>query len=91
MSERRKFSDYEKRTIYDTYKGKCFICGEKVNKNKMTISHKKPLSKGGTNAIDNLLLVCWNCGQAKQNLEMGEFLDMIYKIYCYNKEKLNKD
>lgn len=88
MSKRRKFTGYEKKKIYSIHRGRCAICGEIVSEKKMCISHKTPLSKGGTNAMDNLLLTCWSCSQAKQNLDMDGFLKMITKIFLHNKEQI---
>jgi len=44
--------------------GKCQICGTVEN---ITIDHIRPLSKGGTNHIDNLQPLCHNCNSRKNN------------------------
>lgn len=90
MSERRKFTAYEKETVYERYNGHCAICGRPVSKKKMTISHRTPLSKGGTNGMDNLLLSCWSCSQAKQNLSMEEFYQKIGELFFYNADEIAK-
>lgn len=90
MSERRKFTAYEKETVYERYNGQCAICGRPVSPKKMTISHKTPLSKGGTNGMDNLLLSCWSCSQAKQNLSMEEFYQKIGELFFYNADEITK-
>ena len=41
MAERRKFTEYEKMTIYARYNGKCAICGKSVIFSKMTADHIK--------------------------------------------------
>ncbi len=51
MANRRKFTLDEKRIVYAKYNGKCAICGQPVKFKKMTVDHKVPLSKGGTNAM----------------------------------------
>lgn len=84
MSEQRKFTDYEKKTMYERYNGHCVICGQPVSKAKMNISHKVPLSKGGTNGFDNLILACWSCSQTKHNLAMEEFFEKIWKLFIHN-------
>lgn len=88
MSERRKFTAYEKETVYERYNGQCAICGRTVSPKRMTISHKTPLSKGGTNGMDNLLLSCWSCSQAKQNLSMEEFYQKIGELFFYNADEI---
>ena len=90
MSERRKFTAYEKETVYERYNGHCAISGRPVSPRRMTISHKTPLSKGGTNGMDNLLLSCWSCSQAKQNLSMEEFYQKIGELFFYNADEITK-
>lgn len=84
MSKRRKFKGYEKDLVYEKYNGYCAICGQPLNKEEMTISHDLPLSKGGTNGKDNLILACWTCNHMKNNFPMSEFLDKINQITRHN-------
>lgn len=86
MSSRRKFTDYEKSTVYERYNGRCAICGVPLNRKNMTISHNVPLSKGGTNGMENLMLSCWVCSHAKNNLTMQEFFIKIKEIFDYNQK-----
>lgn len=44
------------------YDHTCLKCGKKPAK---SVDHVKPLSKGGTNTLDNLQLLCLNCNKAK--------------------------
>lgn len=88
MSNKITYSSWQKDTVYERYRGRCAICGKPLNRKTMTISHKIPLSKGGDNSKDNLMLSCWNCSQAKQNLDMEEFLQMITKIFLHNNREL---
>lgn len=57
----------------------CAYCG----KNKPnTIDHVIPLSKGGTNNIDNLIPVCVNCNSKKGNKSLIEWNPMaFYNLY----------
>ena len=54
MANRRTFSDFEKKTVYANGNGRCGICGKPIDFNDMTVDHKIPLSKGGTNEFSNL-------------------------------------
>lgn len=90
MSKRITYNDWQKTAVYERHDGKCTICGCAVSKRKMTISHKIPLSEGGTNEIENLQLACWYCNQAKANLSMDEFYRNIWKIFCHNQEEIMK-
>lgn len=88
MSNRITYDSFRKQAVYERYNGYCAICGRPVSRKKMTISHRTPLSKGGTNGMDNLLLSCWSCSQAKQNLSMEEFFRKIGEIFKHNENKI---
>ena len=88
MSKRRKFTDYEKKTVYEKYKGHCAICGKPISKRKMVISHEIPLSKGGTNAFNNIQLACWSCAQVKQNFTEEEFIQKLWEIFDHKHVEL---
>jgi len=49
---------------YASQDGKCFWCGKKVYKN-YHIDHVIPLSQGGTNWPDNLVIACPSCNTSK--------------------------
>lgn len=86
MSKRRTLTKNEKDIIYIRYNGCCAICGEPLTWKEMTIAHRQPLSRGGTNGIDNLLLACWHCSHAKQSLTMEEFFLKMAEIFDNNRE-----
>ena len=88
MSERRKFTDYEKKTVYAKANGCCALCGMPVKYNKMTIDHKIPLSHGGTNEICNLQLACLSCNRAKQDISEKDFPAKIWKLFWHNRKAI---
>lgn len=61
----------------------CFYCGHELvivkgpaferAKWRATIDHKKPRSRGGTNARDNLVLACTGCNGAKGDRTLEEW------------------
>lgn len=57
------------------------------NSKKMTIDHKQPLSRGGTNNYNNLQLACLSCNRLKSNLTMQELADKIADITKYNRKQ----
>lgn len=81
MSVRRKFTEQEKRIVYERYNGRCVICGKPVSFKRMTIDHKVPLSAGGTNQIENLQLACLSCNQMKGRMNMEEFWESVRHVY----------
>jgi hypothetical protein len=56
------FLEWGKMLDRDGYK--CAICGKE---GKITIDHIVPISKGGTNAIENLQPLCRHCNASKGN------------------------
>ena len=89
MANRRKFTLDEKRIVYAKYNGKCAICGQPVKFKKMTVDHKVPLSKDGTNAMSNLQLACRSCNLMKADLNMEDFVDKLSIIvWLYQKNSI---
>lgn len=48
----------------DIQDGKCYYCHYPLTM-RVNIDHAIPVSKGGTNRIENLVLACWLCNKAK--------------------------
>jgi hypothetical protein len=46
---------------------KCVYCGNTPNESKLEIDHIVPVSKGGTNLIQNLIRSCFDCNRGKSN------------------------
>lgn len=60
---------FTRKTIENLYLkqlGKCACCGERLF-GDFEVDHIKPLSKGGTNYIDNLQLLKRKCNRKKGN------------------------
>jgi 5-methylcytosine-specific restriction endonuclease McrA len=62
--------------VFRRDKFKCRYCGVSNNTKKCQIDHIIPVSRGGTNDIDNLQLACRDCNLKKYN-----------KIYAEEKRK----
>lgn len=87
MDRRKKFTDYEKKTIYAKGNGRCAICGRPIDFNSMTVDHKIPLSKGGTNELSNLQPACPTCNFLKNGLTMDELEEKMRKIIAYQRKQ----
>jgi len=71
--ERRRIPKTTKELLYDKQKGKCNYCGCKLTIQYFHIDHKTPLTRGGSDRITNLHLLCGPCNTRKGNLTDGEF------------------
>lgn len=58
------YSDIKRQ--YQAQKGKCYYCKCNVGDN-YHVDHVVPLSRGGSNGPENLVIACLTCNQAKYN------------------------
>lgn len=66
---RRQITARQKADVFQRAGGCCEYCQSqaKFSPDPFSIEHILPLSKGGTNAIDNLALACQGCNNYKYN------------------------
>ena len=64
----------QKHTLYGKFEGICQGCLLSFPFRNMTIDHIIPVSRGGTDHIDNLQLLCGACNSVKGNGSNEEFL-----------------
>lgn len=63
--------------LYDLQDGRCGYCGIPVFwniKGSVHIDHVQPVSRGGSNIIDNLCLSCHDCNKEKYNKTIAEWM-----------------
>ena len=58
---------YKQQTLF------CYWCQKRVTTANMHFDHKMPISKGGTNTVDNLVLSCSVCNYYKRNLHPDDW------------------
>lgn len=66
-------------------KGLCHYCGERLElfgPRKFQVDHFVPLSRGGTNFVNNLVLACPECNQAKANKMPWEYRPARFDVGC---------
>lgn len=56
------YSQKEWKELCDKYDNRCLCCGKKK---PLTVDHVVPLSKGGSNSIDNIQCLCLECNCSK--------------------------
>ena len=67
--------------VYDRNNGHCWHCGKKLSfsnygvlyaKGAWEIDHSVPISRGGTNRLNNLVPSCISCNRSKQDFKSRE-------------------
>ena len=82
ITNRIKFSNETRKTVLRIHHGICPICGMPVTEDEATIDHIIPLSRGGTNDLNNLRPTHEKCNLLKHNLLDEELFDSITNITC---------
>ena len=66
------FGSERRDLIYKRDKGICQLCGSPVDYAEFTVDHINPLSRGGSNSLDNLRCTCKSCNKLKDALYDSE-------------------
>lgn len=61
--------------LWEEATGHCIYCGHPVKLEEMEVDHIEPLSRGGSNGMENKVCSCPHCNAAKGNLTLEAFLD----------------
>ena len=85
-THRRHIDPDERRALWEEQNRRCGYCGTKIGFSEVTIDHIIPLSKGGTNALDNLQACCGFCNKAKDDSLGDDFFNRIRNIFLYQAE-----
>jgi uncharacterized protein (TIGR02646 family) len=59
--------------------GRCCYCQKSI-KTTYTVDHIQPLSRGGTNWIANIQLLCLSCNASKQDADPLDFARRIGRL-----------
>jgi len=51
------------------YGNKCAKCGERPDFRGLSLSHKKPLARGGATTVENCELLCGKCHSGEHNIK----------------------
>jgi 5-methylcytosine-specific restriction endonuclease McrA len=74
----KKHAERFRRKWYDFYGYRCAYCTADCSENP-TIDHLIPLSKGGGNTLDNLVIACYTCNFRKGNKLLKNFKPLLLK------------
>jgi hypothetical protein len=69
-SLRKEISASKRKTVFERYAYRCVYC---QGYEDLTIDHIIPVSKGGTNDLDNLQAACRKCNSSKLTKTDSEF------------------
>ena len=58
----RYISSEVKQQVWQRDKGKCVLCGSKRH---LEFDHELPVSKGGSNTVNNIRILCRDCNRKK--------------------------
>lgn len=88
IENRREFTYPEKQQIYEKSDYRCCWCGKKIeiHGKDSTIEHFIPISKGGTNDLKNLVCLCYDCNQAKNDMIVPPYDYYHYLLPGYREE-----
>lgn len=89
--KRKSFTSSERVAIYDRNHGRCAICGRYVPFADFTVDHIIPISKGGTNNMDNLQCACKTCNMIKQDILPEDLMEKLSEIILYQTRKTDDD
>jgi 5-methylcytosine-specific restriction endonuclease McrA len=67
----------------------CYLCNRELNRSQITIDHIQPLSRGGTNAPENMIVCCEECNSDKGNSTLGEYFDRTGRSPVQDIQKAN--
>jgi len=60
--------------LFKLQNGRCILCGKGMKKNKITLEHLQPRSKGGGDNLGNLGVAHGSCNSRKGNMSLAEWL-----------------
>lgn len=69
---RPTFTAKEKRALYTQQEGICNGCRQKMPMGGMAVDHIIPISKGGSDRLSNLQMLCTSCNSTKGDGTMAQ-------------------
>lgn len=82
-TDTKEIANYKKQghLLYGIQEGICAGCKLHFPYGGMSIDHKQPQSKGGTDEIENLHMLCMRCNSSKGNKTMAEWQAAKKKLF----------
>lgn len=67
QANRKRFTPDEREQVLKNTYGICACCGKKLTLDTMTVEHIIPIAENGTNDMENLTALCFECNHIKNN------------------------
>lgn len=59
--------------LWHEQEGRCYLCTAPLDRNKINVDHKTPVSQGGSNDEENLGLTCATCNKEKHGKSVEQY------------------
>lgn len=91
--KRKKFSKNFRAKIFERDNYECQYCKKNLFylPDERVIDHKIPLSRGGSNSIQNLWLLCNKCDKNKKNKMISKLVSMYIKARIKHLERKQRN
>ena len=86
---RIRYSEEERRRLYNDADGKCALCGKKVSYKAIHLDHIVPLGADGTDTLDNLQVCCPSCDTIKREWPEDKLQQKAKDLYLHHMDKLH--
>jgi len=70
---RKKYSKRERELVWKDQGKRCMYCGIRGEVEYFDMDHKNPHSKGGSNSLSNIHMLCSPCNKRKSKMTDSEF------------------
>lgn len=87
MAKSKSISRAAERAVFERFNHECNICGREIEFYDGEVDHIIPLSKDGTNNLENLQWLCGMCNKLKGNTRTNEEVKKIVKEVVKKKSK----
>jgi len=74
---RFKITSQKVKKAFDKTDGKCPYCGIEISLLHFSLDHIKPIKKGGTNHLNNLIACCKSCNSKKWRFSLKQFKETL--------------
>lgn len=77
MAKRKELTKKVRFEVFKRDSFKCMYCGDSAPETVLQVDHIKPVAKGGTNDILNLVTSCFGCNSGKRDRELNDEAVMV--------------